>query len=355
MLSIPPEVASALKELGADYTDFVSNERGANGYLWFARNRISHAAVAIKFYAGEPGKRRHEEPRQLATISSPNVLPILDARNVSDEWAFFITPRCNGGDLDDLIRDRPRAHYAIDVVLGISTGVSAIHSCGMVHRDLKPGNIVIDQGIPRIADFGSVKTLDKDTAETTVSQHSVLYRPPESFATGRYSRLGDVYQVGLVAYQLLGGALPYDGTKYLTARERKQYEAISDVVDRSLFVDRALQQRAEMGKLMDLASLPPWITNAAKRVIRAMANPKPQERLGSMADVAAEMSRLRTTLRNWQLVGTTARLVADDRTIELRCTTANRYEAFQQKAGAFRRIPGWEPSTLDDLVNRCSG
>jgi len=128
MFSIPSEIASTIKALDAHYTDFVSNDRGANGYLWFAKNRISHAEVAIKFYAGEPGDRRHDEPRQLSTISSPNVLPVLDARNVSDDWAYFITPRCNGGDLDDLINARPSVHEAIDVVLGIRTGESAVHA-----------------------------------------------------------------------------------------------------------------------------------------------------------------------------------------------------------------------------------
>jgi len=245
-------------------------------------------------------------------------------------------------------------HEAIDVVLGISTGVSAVHACGMVHRDLKPGNIVMDRGTPRIADFGSVRTLDKDTAETSASQHSILYRPPESCATNRYSRRGDVYQVGLVTYQLLGGELHYDGTQYLTARERKQYEAIDDPVDRSLFVDKVIRQRADAGTLIDFSSLSPWISNGAKRVIRAMTCPEPNERLSSMADVAAEMSQLRTTLRNWRLVDTVARLATQDKVIELRPTAASRYEAFQQKAGAFRRVQGWEPSTLADLVKRCS-
>jgi hypothetical protein len=131
MFSIPPEITATIKELEEHYTGFSSNDRGANGFLWFARNRISRAEVAIKFYAGEPGDCRHNEPRQLSAISSPNVLPVLEARNVSADWAYFITPRCTGGDLDDFIQAQPSAHEAIDLVLGISTGVSAIHACGM--------------------------------------------------------------------------------------------------------------------------------------------------------------------------------------------------------------------------------
>lgn len=350
MFSIPTEITATVDELNAHYTDFVSNDRGANGYLWFAQNRISRAEVAIKFYSGESGDRRHDEPRQLSAISSPNVLPILDARNVSDDWAYFITPRCNEGDLDDLIATRPCVHVAIDVALGICNGVSALHAQRMVHRDLKPGNIVLDRGTPRIADFGSVRTLNANETNTSASQHSVLYRPPESFATNRYSRRGDVYQLGLVTYQLLGGVLHYDGTQYLSTRDRRKYEKITDIIDRSLFVDSVIQQRAEAGTLIDLTSLPPWVSSGAKRGIRAITHPTPSRRLGSMSDVAAQISQLRITLRNWQWVGATARLVSDDRVIELRPTHGNRYEAFQQKQSSFRRVSGLEPSALSDLV-----
>jgi serine/threonine protein kinase len=353
MFSMPAEIAAARKELEAHYTDFVENSRGANGFLWFAKNRVSLAEVAIKFYAGGPGDPRHDEPRLLSTISSPNVLQIHEARIVSEDWAYFITPRCDGGDLDDLIGTRPGVHDAIDVALGISNGVSALHACEMVHRDLKPGNIVMDRGVPRIADFGSVRILAKGARETTASQHSVLYRPPEAFATNRYGRTGDAYQVGLVTYQLLGGVLHYDGTRYLSARERKQYDTTQDNVDRSLIVDAAIKRRAEAGLLIDLNSLPPWITQSAKRMIRAMTKPLPSERTSSMAEVASGLSRLRTTLHNWHFDGGTASLVTASKVIELRPTTGNHFEAFQQETGGFRRIPGWEPSTLADLVTRC--
>jgi serine/threonine protein kinase len=353
MLQLPPEIIAAIKELDAHYADFVANDRGGNGYLWFAKNRVSLAEVAIKFYAGEPGDRRHDEPRLLSTISAPNVLPIHEARTVSDDWAYFITPRCDGGDLDDFIAKQPSVYEAIDVALGVSTGLSAIHACGMVHRDLKLGNIVMDRGVPRIADFGSVRALASGQAETTASQHSVLYRPPESFATNRYSRLGDVYQVGLVTYQLLGGVMHYNGTRYLSARERKLYDATQDNVDRSLIVDGAIRRHAEAGSLADFNSLLPWITNSAKRVLRSMVNPSPSRRMSSIAEVASGLSQLRATLRNWRFDGANASLVAPVKSIELRPTAGPHYEAFQKKTGMMRRIPGWEPSTLTDLVTRC--
>src|SRR5690606_23569311 len=165
MENLPEELQAAIAELQRDHDGFEFHPVGANGYLVFARNHISGAAVAVKFYYGAPGERRHDEPRLLASIRSPNVLPIIDARNLSDEWAFFLTPRCGDGDLDALISTKPAAVQAIDVALGICTGASAIHANGLIHRDLKPANIVCDVGVPLIADFGSIRQLAKGEAD----------------------------------------------------------------------------------------------------------------------------------------------------------------------------------------------
>jgi serine/threonine protein kinase len=353
---VPQEIVDCLAELETRYSDFEEINRGASGYIWFAKNRVSQAEVAIKFYAGEPGDRRHDEPKLLSKIESPNILPIYDACNVSNDWAYFVTPRCRGGDIDDLIKTRPSVHNAIDTVLGISLGVSAIHANGMVHRDLKPGNIVLYGEIPRIADFGTVRVLENGSDVTSASQHSGLYRPPESFANNQYSQSGDVYQIGLVAYQLLGGALPYDGREYLSPREHKRYQAMGDPIDQCLYVDAAIRRKAETGTLLDFTSLPPWISVGAKNALRQMTNPDPRKRLASMADVAATMSKLRKKHQNWRFIGPIAQLALADRVIELRPTASTRYEAFQKKKGStpFRRIPGMEPSELADLIGRCT-
>jgi serine/threonine protein kinase len=244
MVEYPEEIEIQLAELREHYELIEQDGRGANGYLFFAKNKISGQEVAIKFYCGAPDETQHDEPRQLATIASPNVLPILDAKSVSGSWGYFVTPKCADGDLDDVIGGCPTVHFAIDLAIGVCRGVSAIHAANMVHRDLKPGNVVLDGGRPRIADFGSVRKLEDGEQHTRASKHSVLYRPPESFEEDVYTKAGDVYQVGLLSYQLLGGALPYDGESYLNSRERKEYAQITDLVERSLFVDEAIGRRA---------------------------------------------------------------------------------------------------------------
>jgi serine/threonine protein kinase len=354
MCGLPEAIGGALSELAAHYDDFKQNDRGANGYLFFAKNKITGAGVAIKFYAGEPGEARHDEPRQLCSIRSRNVLPILDARSVSEEWGYFVTPLCVEGDLDDLIATQPSVHEALDVALGICNGVSAIHALKMLHRDLKPGNIVMHEGMPQIADFGSVRMLGNGASHVTASKHSILYRPPESFATGQYTAQGDIYQIGIVLYQLLGGYLPYDADEYLTARERKQLAALTDPVERTLFEDAAIRARSEAGALLRPSSLPPW-TSTARRALRDMTHPDPLRRCGSVADVAAALTQLRACMANWRWNGEVAVLRSDAKTTELRPSTDDGeafYQAYQATSidAPFRRVPGSKPGLLADVL-----
>lgn len=354
MCALPEAVENALSELSDHYEDFERNERGANGYLYFAKNKITNASVAIKFYAGEQGEARHDEPRQLCLIKSRNVLPILDARSVSEEWGYFATPRCFGGDLDDLLATQPSVHEALDVALGICNGLSAIHALRMLHRDLKPGNIVMQAGTPQIADFGSVRMMGDGENHVTASRHSILYRPPESFATGRYTAKGDIYQIGVALYQLLGGHLPYEGNEYLSPKELKQLASIADPVDRSIFVDSVIRNRAEAGSLLNHRSLPPWVTGVAKRTLRDMTSPDPKNRCSSVADVAAALTQLRAATANWRWNGDVAVLRAEGKTIELRPTDEDAvlYQAYQASnmEAPFRRVPGSKPGHLADVL-----
>lgn len=348
----PAEVQATLEQLSAHYVNFEPNFRGANGYLYFARNRITGADIAIKFYAGAPGDARHDEPRQLSAIRSANVLSILDAKDVSDEWAYFITPRCFEGDLDDLIATAPSAHSAIDTALGICNGVSAIHALRMLHRDLKPGNIVLQAGAPQIADFGSVRALSQGSSEVKASQHSVLFRPPESFATGQYGFAGDIYQIGLVTYQLLGGALPYDGESYLNGKERQLYGELSNWADKCIFVDDAIRSRAVSGRLLRYESLPPWVNGAAKRVLRTLTHVDAKQRPGTVAEVAALLTQMRAAVFNWQWAGDTAVYRAPGRVVELRALdNDDLYQAYLSiDGGAFRKQPGTSAAPLKQLI-----
>jgi serine/threonine protein kinase len=354
MDSLPAEISNALIALESDYESISPHPIGANGYLFFAKNRISGKDVAFKFYYGAPGERRHDEPKLLASINSPNVLQIIDARNLSNEWAFFITPRCYEGDLDTFIETKPSVTQAIDMALGICNGVSAIHQKNLIHRDLKPANIVCECGAPLIADFGSVRKLEDGEIDVPASGHSALYRPPEAFGLGRYSALGDIYQIGLVLYQLLGGALPYDPFFYFKKRDHNEYEAISDDFDRSKFQDDVLFRLATTGNLVKLSSLPPWIRRNTKDAIRAMTHPAPTNRISTLPDVVSLLTKIRSNNANWRWNENVAVLQTNGRTIEVRPLANGCFQAFQSISGGFRRVPSVPNGTLKELVERFS-
>lgn len=350
---LPEEVASCLEELATHFDQFERNDRGANGFLFFAKNKVSGQDSAIKFYAGHDGERRHDEPRQLSALTCNNILPILEARSISKEWAFFVTPRCFEGDLDDIIESKPSARSAIDLAIGVCAGVTSIHSAGMLHRDLKPGNIMILNGTPKIADFGSVIALEDGAQDVVASRHSILWRPPESFESDRYSKKGDVYQIGIALYQLLGGALEYDGMSYLNAKDRKELDSIEDPVDQSIFVDLVIRRLAERGKLLDMNSLPGWIDTKSRKTIKSICHPDPSKRPNSLADVAALLTLMRGRIKDWRWEDDVAVIENEKMRVELR-PTANEHEyiAYRNSGNGYRRIPKLGASKLSGLVSK---
>jgi serine/threonine protein kinase len=112
------------------------------------------------------------------------------------------------------------------------------------------------------------------------SGHSVLYRPPESFSTGLYDRRGDLYQCGIVLYQILGGWLPYAYHEYLTDQERESYKQLEDDFERS----RMLTAVEKCGA---------W---------RA-TNPDPDQRFQSASDFMNKLNSIASKVVDWRCSG----------------------------------------------------
>jgi eukaryotic-like serine/threonine-protein kinase len=92
-------------------------------------------------------------------MQSRKILSVFDAGYIDDRWAYFVTPYCTGGDLDDLLeRSKIGNLKALDLVANILKGLSHLHSQQLLHRDIKPSNVYINEvGEAVIGDFGSVK------------------------------------------------------------------------------------------------------------------------------------------------------------------------------------------------------
>ncbi len=98
-LDVPTPIKDKLVELSASITFTKRSRKGSNGWLFFGQNRISKQRIAVKFYDWSGDSAYHAEPKNLATIKSKNVIPILDASFVDRNYAYFLTPYYNNGDL----------------------------------------------------------------------------------------------------------------------------------------------------------------------------------------------------------------------------------------------------------------
>jgi hypothetical protein len=128
-LTVPPPIKTKLLELSKSITFEKQSRKGSNGWLFFRMNRISRQRVALKFYDWGGDQIYHAEPRNLAAINSENVIQILDASHVDNNFAYFLTPYYRNGDLDEDAysgRFRPAFRFDCDRDSGmIATGIPA--------------------------------------------------------------------------------------------------------------------------------------------------------------------------------------------------------------------------------------
>ncbi|WIH04636.1 protein kinase [Xanthomonas translucens pv. graminis] len=279
--------------------------------------------VAIKFYYWGSEPDLHSEPRSLAQFNSPYVVPILSADLIREGWACFISPRFPG-DLEGMIlRGRISTHFALDVGINVLSGLGGLHASSLVHRDVKPANIFLNaDGVAAIGDLGSVATLQDETGDVPSSRHSVLYRPPESFLTGRFDPRGDIYQLGVTLYEAFGAELPKDAVEWMSQKELGAYQELESDFDRSAFEDGVMRAVITGRKLIRLERLPYFVSRKTRNAIALMTSKDPVERPKSVADAMALLVDARRQSIDWtptaygaigDFVGGSARVLADGR------------------------------------------
>ena len=150
------------------------------------------------------------EPRLLASLSHPNVVTVLTAERQDN--VFFIVMEYVPGDTLEAVIDRDGAldlGRVLDYTCQISNAIDHAHRHGVIHRDLRPGNVLVtEQGIAKVADFGTSRFLEIAAHGTTVIG-SPPYMAPEQF-NGKAVFASDIYSLGVTMYQMLTGTLPYN-------------------------------------------------------------------------------------------------------------------------------------------------
>lgn len=298
--ALPANLQPTAVRLGQtiSFTDII--EKGANGHVLIGNHNILERQVVVKFYYWGDGA--HIEPAMLARLESPNVLKVDHAEAIDINDAFFITRYCSVGDLDDELASRTFGPVeAIDAILQVGAGVSYLHGQGYLHRDLKPSNLLVtDDGNRVIGDFGSVVRIGEDDFVNSLSKHSIIYRPPEDFVGNRFYRQGDIYQLGIVLYQMLGGSLPYAIEAWLTERQIAHGETLENI-DRDIFYNSMVEAQILKGKVLKIDSLPCYVSNALKRILRRACHLDKDRRYPTAADFLAALNNVRRQIFDWRI------------------------------------------------------
>ena len=347
--SVPPEYLSAFERLSENILFEHEIRKGANGYVVVGKNRVLDVRVVVKFYYWNKGL--YAEPKKLFALQHPNVLKVMDAVAIDDSSAYFITPYCVSGDMDDLMRAGPvSSKEAVDIVSRVLSGLSHIHSAGFIHRDIKASNVFIsNSGAPVIGDFGSVVEGNDKGFATTASKHAIIYRPPEDFSGNNFYRQGDIYQLGILLYQLLGGALPYDETSWLSKAEMLKYGSLSGF-ERQMVVDGAISKKICGGRLLDFDSIPCWIDPPLRRIIKKATNLRICDRYQSSSDFRSSLFAVQSSMLNWIHEGSC--IVAHGRKKSLKIDQSNEFKVAKKVNGNWRNMSsGRNFPTLKAAVN----
>ncbi len=154
------------------------------------------------------------EARAVARMEHPNIVAVYDADNI-DGLYYLVMEFVSGGSLEDLIQQKGRLSFAqiANIIEQVASGLDYAHSHQMVHRDIKPNNILFDtDGQAHVTDFGLVKTEEVVLTQAGQIFGTPAYMAPEQIEGQPVGPYTDVYALGIVAYRMLAERLPFDGS-----------------------------------------------------------------------------------------------------------------------------------------------
>jgi TolB-like protein len=251
---IPPRktdrAAEMLGELG-DYELLEEIGRGGQGVVFRARQKSLNRTVALKVISlGQWASKAHLkrfrlEAEAAARLEHPGIVPIHEVGE-RDGSCYFSMKFVEGGQLDEVARREPMPiRRAVELIANVARTVHYAHEHGILHRDIKPGNILLDsKGEPHLTDFGLARLVETESSITHTLDvlGTPSYMAPEQ-AVGNnaaVSSVTDVYGLGAVLYQLLTGQPPFAGgatyetIKLLLDTEPRQPRLLNPKIGRDL-------------------------------------------------------------------------------------------------------------------------
>ena len=206
---------------------------GGMGVVYLAEHVELSKRFALKSLSralsGDPDFRRRfsDEARRQALLDDPNIVQVTNFFEESGEF-FLVMEYVDGQDLSRLIKSKGRLTEAeaLPIFYDILQGLGSAHAKGLVHRDVKPSNVLVDRsGRARVMDFGiaiMAGGADKARTATGVAIGSPWYMSPEQILRPReVDQRADIYALGIVLYEMLTGAVPFDGDTDFEVKDKQ--------------------------------------------------------------------------------------------------------------------------------------
>jgi hypothetical protein len=236
---------------------------GGMSSVYRARDNVLERQVALKIlhdhFSSDPEyvERFRREARAIAGLNHPNIVTIID-RGELGRHQFIVFEHVAGENLKDVVRRRGPlpVDEAVAVTTQVARGLAFAHEHGVVHRDVKPQNVLIDEnGTAKVTDFGIARSIEpgEGLTETGTVLGTSGYIAPEQASGRRVDSRSDQYSLGVVLYELLTGEPPYSGDNVMAVAMKHLHEPVPRVRARrphvpagvEAIVSRAMAKRPE--------------------------------------------------------------------------------------------------------------
>lgn len=209
--------------------------RGGMATVYLALDIRLDRTVALKVMhrslAEDPAfvRRFIGEAKSVASLSHPNVVHVFD-QGTDNDVVYLSMEYVPGKTLRDVLRERGRlpAREALEVMIPVLAALGAAHQAGMVHRDVKPENVLLtDDGRVKVVDFGLARAIEAtNQTRTGVMIGTIGYMSPEQVMTGGADVRSDVYAAGIMLFELVTGQQPYDGETPMSVAYRHVHDTV---------------------------------------------------------------------------------------------------------------------------------
>jgi hypothetical protein len=202
------------RELENKYTDIGFVGRGGVAWVFSAIRKTDGLNVAVKIpisFDEMTGRSFLNEIKAWETLRHENIVEVLGVNILP---VPYVEMEFVPSSLEDLEKPLP-VWMAVHIIRGVADGLRYAHEHGFIHRDIKPHNILLDEDcVPKITDWGMSKVLAADVKKSSIAGFSLSYAAPEQVSPsefGRTDKRTDIYQLGVVFYEMVTGSIPFGG------------------------------------------------------------------------------------------------------------------------------------------------